>query len=69
MTKDLTIEQVAALTNLSVHTLRYYERIGDVQSKAMTLWWLGHLTEQQGEYPSSVTLRKIFPFLNSRAFV
>lgn len=29
MTKtDLAIQEVAALTNLSVHTLRYYERIG-----------------------------------------
>ena len=28
MKTDLTIQEVAALTNLSVHTLRYYERIG-----------------------------------------
>ena len=28
MAKDLTIQEVAALTNLSGHTLRYYERIG-----------------------------------------
>lgn len=27
MKTDLTIQEVAALTNLSVHTLRYYERI------------------------------------------
>lgn len=26
--KDLTIQQVAGLTGLSVHTLRYYEKIG-----------------------------------------
>lgn len=28
MKTDLTIQEVAVLTNLSVHTLRYYERIG-----------------------------------------
>ena len=28
MGTDLTIQQVAALTQLSEHTLRYYERIG-----------------------------------------
>lgn len=28
MNKSLTIRQVAALTGLSVHTLRYYEQIG-----------------------------------------
>ena len=28
MTTDLTIQEVAALTNLSGYTLRYYERIG-----------------------------------------
>lgn len=28
METDLTIQQVAALTQLSEHTLRYYERIG-----------------------------------------
>ncbi len=28
METDLTIQQVTALTHLSVHTLRYYERIG-----------------------------------------
>lgn len=28
MKTDLTIQEVAALTNLSVHTLHYYERIG-----------------------------------------
>ena len=28
MEKELTIQQVAAMTHLSEHTLRYYERIG-----------------------------------------
>ncbi|MEH1864771.1 MAG: hypothetical protein V7K69_07135 [Nostoc sp.] len=35
------------------------ERIGNVQGKAMTLWWLGHLAEQQGEY----TLKR-YPICN-----
>ncbi|HYX13128.1 MAG TPA: tetratricopeptide repeat protein, partial [Nostoc sp.] len=26
------------------------EQIGNVQGKAMTLWWLGHIAEQQGNY-------------------
>ncbi|MHC5778292.1 tetratricopeptide repeat protein [Nostoc sp.] len=29
--------------------------IGDVQGKAMTLWWLGHLAEQQGEYTKAIS--------------
>lgn len=32
METNLTIQQVAALTHLSVHTLRYYERIGLLDS-------------------------------------
>jgi len=38
MGTDLTIQQVAALTQLSEHTLRYYERIGllDPVSRALS---------------------------------
>ncbi|OKH14297.1 hypothetical protein NIES592_09475 [Fischerella major NIES-592] len=31
-------------------SLALFEQIGDVQGKAMTLWWLGHIAEQQGDY-------------------
>ncbi|WP_292721251.1 tetratricopeptide repeat protein [Nostoc sp. JL34] len=31
------------------------ERIGDVQTQAMTLWWLGHLAEEQGEYTKAIS--------------
>ncbi|MBD2560117.1 tetratricopeptide repeat protein [Nostoc linckia FACHB-391] len=31
------------------------ERIGYVQGKAMTLWWLGDLAEQQGEYTKAIS--------------
>lgn len=34
MTADLTIQQTAAACGLSVHTLRYYERIGLIQPVA-----------------------------------
>ncbi|MEH2416745.1 tetratricopeptide repeat protein [Nostoc sp.] len=30
-------------------------RIGNVRGKAMTLWWLGHLAEQQGEYTKAIS--------------
>jgi DNA-binding transcriptional MerR regulator len=28
MNKELSIQQVAAITGLGIHTLRYYERLG-----------------------------------------
>ncbi|WP_257798644.1 tetratricopeptide repeat protein [Nostoc edaphicum] len=31
------------------------ERIGNVQGKAITLWRLGHLAEQQGEYTKAIS--------------
>ncbi|WP_258003757.1 tetratricopeptide repeat protein [Fischerella thermalis] len=31
-------------------SLALCEQIGNVQGKAMTLWWLGHIAEQQGNY-------------------
>ncbi|WP_244142056.1 tetratricopeptide repeat protein [aff. Roholtiella sp. LEGE 12411] len=36
-------------------SLSITERIGNVQGKAMTLWWLGHLAEQQGEYTKAIS--------------
>jgi hypothetical protein len=29
-------------------SLQITESIGNVQGKAMTLWWLGHIAKQQG---------------------
>ena len=40
------IEEAIALFQQS---LEIKERIGDAQDKAMTLWWLGHIAEQQGD--------------------
>ncbi|MBP1937549.1 MerR family transcriptional regulator [Paenibacillus sediminis] len=36
MEKELTIQEIAKLTGLSVHTLRYYERIGLLDHVART---------------------------------
>ncbi len=41
------IEEAIALYQQS---LAINEQIGNVQTKAMTLWWLGHIAEQQGNY-------------------
>ncbi|MBE9007219.1 tetratricopeptide repeat protein [Fortiea sp. LEGE XX443] len=46
------IEQAIALFNQS---LEITQRIGDVQTQAMTLWWLGNLAEQQGEYTKAIS--------------
>ncbi|MBG1269872.1 tetratricopeptide repeat protein, partial [Nostoc sp. WHI] len=31
-------------------SLALNEQIGDVPTKAITLWWLGHIAEQQSNY-------------------
>ncbi|MEH2113824.1 tetratricopeptide repeat protein, partial [Nostoc sp.] len=41
------IEEAIALYQQS---LAITEQIGNVQTKAATLWWLGHIAEQQGNY-------------------
>ncbi|MCC5628588.1 tetratricopeptide repeat protein [Nostoc sphaeroides CHAB 2801] len=46
------VDQAIALFNQS---LEIFESIGDVQGKAMTLWWLGYLAEQQGEYTKAIS--------------
>jgi tetratricopeptide (TPR) repeat protein len=46
------VDEAIALFNQS---LEINERIGDVQGKANTLWWLGHLAEQQGEYTKAIS--------------
>ncbi|GBE93551.1 tetratricopeptide repeat protein [Nostoc cycadae] len=46
------VDEAIALFHQS---LEIFERIGDVQGKAMTLWWLGHLAEQQGEYTKAIS--------------
>ncbi|MCC5624219.1 tetratricopeptide repeat protein [Nostoc sp. CHAB 5715] len=46
------VQKAIALYNQS---LEITERIGNVQGKAMTLWWLGHLVEQQGEYTIAIS--------------
>ncbi|NDJ20861.1 tetratricopeptide repeat protein [Nostoc sp. B(2019)] len=46
------VDEAIALYNQS---LEINERIGNVQGKAMTLWWLGHLAEQQGEYTKAIS--------------
>ncbi|WP_442944927.1 tetratricopeptide repeat protein [Nostoc sp.] len=35
--------------------MEIFERIGNVQGKAMALWWLGDLAEQQGEYTKAIS--------------
>ena len=46
------VDEAIALYNQS---LEITERIGDVQGKAMTLWCLGDLAEQQGEYTKAIS--------------
>ncbi|MEH2302533.1 MAG: tetratricopeptide repeat protein [Nostoc sp.] len=46
------VEEAIALFNQS---LEINERIGNVQGKAMTLWCLGDLAEQQGEYTKAIS--------------
>ncbi len=45
------MDQAIALYNQS---LEIEERIGNVQGKVMTLWWLGGLAEQQGDYTKAI---------------
>ncbi|MEH2147439.1 tetratricopeptide repeat protein [Nostoc sp.] len=35
--------------------MEIFERIGNVLNQAMTLWWLGGLAEQQGEYTKAIS--------------
>ena len=46
------VDEAIALYNQS---LEIDERIGNVQGKAMTLWCLGDLAEQQGEYTKAIS--------------
>ncbi|BAT56347.1 TPR repeat-containing protein [Nostoc sp. NIES-3756] len=46
------MDEAIALFNKS---LEIKESIGDVRGKAMTLWWLGDLAEQQGEYTKAIS--------------
>ncbi|MEH2179360.1 tetratricopeptide repeat protein [Nostoc sp.] len=46
------VEEAIALYNQS---LEITERIGYVKGKAMTLWSLAHLAEQQGEYTKAIS--------------
>ncbi|WP_392481054.1 tetratricopeptide repeat protein [Nostoc sp. C110] len=46
------MDEAIALFNQS---LEITERIGDVQTKAINLWWLGGLAEQQGEYTKAIS--------------
>ncbi len=46
------VQKAIALFNQS---LEITQRIGDVRTQAMTLWWLGHLAEQQGEYTKTIS--------------
>ncbi|MEH1897069.1 MAG: tetratricopeptide repeat protein [Nostoc sp.] len=46
------MDEAIALFNQS---LEINERIGNVQGKAMALWWLGDLAEQQGEYTKAIS--------------
>ncbi|MEH2328763.1 tetratricopeptide repeat protein [Nostoc sp.] len=46
------MDQAIALYNQS---LEITQRIGNVQGKAMTLCWLGHLAEQQSEYTKAIS--------------
>ena len=46
------MDEAIALYNQS---LEITQRIGNVPTQAMTLWWLGHLAEQQGEYTIAIS--------------
>ncbi|MBD6615927.1 tetratricopeptide repeat protein [Komarekiella sp. 'clone 1'] len=46
------VDEAIALYNQS---LEINERIGNVRTQAMTLWWLGDLAEQQGEYTKAIS--------------
>ena len=46
------VDEAIALFNQS---LEITQRIGDVETQAMTLWWLGDLVEQQGEYTKAIS--------------
>jgi hypothetical protein len=42
MNKELSIQQVAAITGLGIHTLRYYERLGLLSSTRIRRLPNGH---------------------------
>ncbi|MBW4684877.1 MAG: tetratricopeptide repeat protein [Komarekiella atlantica HA4396-MV6] len=46
------VDEAIRLYNQS---LQITQRIGDVRTQAMTLWWLGYLAERQGEYAKAVS--------------
>ncbi|MCF2145503.1 tetratricopeptide repeat protein [Desmonostoc muscorum LEGE 12446] len=46
------VDEAIALFNQS---LEINERVGNAKGKANTLWWLGHLAEQQGEYTKAIS--------------
>ncbi|WP_104905965.1 tetratricopeptide repeat protein [Nostoc sp. 'Lobaria pulmonaria (5183) cyanobiont'] len=46
------VDEAIILYNQS---LEINERIGNIQGKAITLCWLGHLAEQQGEYTKAIS--------------
>jgi tetratricopeptide (TPR) repeat protein len=45
------IEEAIALYQQS---LEITESIGNVQGKAITLWWLGHIAKQQGDFVTAL---------------
>lgn len=44
------VGEITEAIALFQQSLALKEQIADVQGKAMTLWWLGHIAEQQGDY-------------------
>ncbi len=47
---ELEQEKPEEAIALFQQVLALNEQTGNVQGKAMTLWWLGHIAEQQGDY-------------------
>lgn len=59
--KDLTIQQAAEMTGLSVHTLRYYERIGlmdPIPVPGMVIGYIGSMIQNGLYYSQNLRLQE-----------
>lgn len=59
--KELTIQQAAEMTGLSVHTLRYYERIGlmdPIPVPGMVIGFIGSMILNGSYYSQSLGLQE-----------
>ncbi|MFL5657148.1 MAG: MerR family DNA-binding transcriptional regulator [Ktedonobacteraceae bacterium] len=58
MNKELSIQQVAAITGLGIHTLRYYERLGLLASTRISRLPNGHRRYSEVDSEQSATSKE-----------